>query len=148
VADKRRTKTARKKLFARELLKSGDPKFAHLKSHPGSTLLEKNLDEKVSSEITDPVVVKEITKIWRSQGLTLELATQKHLAILSGKGKKVKGADVLKAVEMVYKGHKVPGFGNRDEPGDGRGILQIFIDQRRERGLPLPEGIQDAEVVG
>ena len=132
---------SRKRKFIKIVAETGDLLLAQNTVYP-SQKLPSQIEKSVENKIADPEVIKGILKIWRKAGITLDLAAKRHLYILTSKNKRVKGADILKAVDMVYRGHGIKEFAKDSDKEDAKSILQIFVDQRRERGLPLPTEIQ------
>jgi len=128
--------TAKRKQFAELVAKTGDVQAATLKVY-GGTYPSAAL--KRGEEITSlPVVARKVISIWNKMGLTLDVASKKHLEVL--KSKQTKKGDVLKAIEMVYKGHGVYKEGEESKASD-QNFLMLFIKQRKERGLPVPKKI-------
>jgi len=134
------TPIQKQKEFAKEVALTGDIKASTLKVYGGT--YPSKVEEKGREVLSKDRVVKKIIQVWNEMGLTLNYATKKHLEVL--KSRHAKKADILKAVDMVYKGH-----GAYDDEGKGgkmgdQNFLMMFIQQRRERGLPIPKEIAEA----
>jgi len=129
----------RRRKFTKIVAETGDLRLAQTSVYPHQSHWPAQQLECAEKRLTAPAVVKTILKVWKDKGLTLEKASERHLKIMLSNSKRVKASDVLKAVEMVYKGNQVPGFSYDKDENIGKSILQIFVDQRKERGLSLPE---------
>lgn len=136
--------TPRQKEFAKIVAETGDIAAATMQVYGGNgRVLPSEVKDKAKEVLADPAVVAEIVKLWDEVGLTLPLAAQRHFQIMMDPLSK--GSDVLRAVEDVYKGHKIPGFTPGDENiAPQKSPINIFIDQRNMRGLPIPKEIQEA----
>ena len=137
--------TANKKLFAKVLAETGDPHLAYKSAYRVPNLaLPNELAARGKEIAAKPDVRALVIEIWESMGLTLSLASKKHLQIL--KSPATSGAVRLEAVEKVYKMH---GVGGKTDDGEKtpNSILNVFISQRQARGLPIPKEILEAEVV-
>ena len=138
-------RSANRRLFAKILAETGDPILAYKSAYHVPDLAMPNELEAKGKEIAkSPDVRAAVIAIWEGMGLTLSLASQKHLEVL--KSKKTPPAVKLDAADRVYKMHGVGG--KTDEGGkQPDSILNIFISQREARGLPIPKEILDAEVI-
>ena len=87
-------------------------------------------------------ILKGVLKVWNSVGMTLDATAKVHWGILTSKT--AKKSDVLKAIEMVYKGHKVWNDDSLKDRGGRDDTLHIFIEQREARGLPVPAVVKNA----
>lgn len=127
-------RTKNVKLAAMAALPIRQDEFPHQVEDRGRRLIRENKE-----------IRKTVLEVWEAEGLTLSLAAKQHKKVLMSK--KSRGADTLKAADMVYRGH---GLKTSVDPGDGPAVnpmIQIFLQQRKERGLEIPEGIVEAEVV-
>lgn len=126
--------------FARIVSETGDLKKAAAQAYGASASTA--LEDKGRAVVAKPAVRKEILRIWAEAGLTLEKASARHEEIMMNP--KSSETAVLKAVDMVYEGH---GVYERKEEKTPSNVLALFIDQRRERGLPIPAQVLEAERV-
>lgn len=135
--------TPKRKAFVKRVLETRDIASSHMEVFGANTPLA--AEEAGKKILTDPKAVPAIVDLWDKMGLSLGEAAKAHARVLRGKEKKIKGSDILKAVEMVYEGHGV--VKKKDEAGAVVNVLQFFISQRRERGLSIPKEILEAEEV-
>ena len=137
-----------KKVFIQEVTRTGNIRAAAQAAYKGrSATLPKDFEDKGRALIkNDPVVRETILAIWEAEGLTLSLAAKKHKQLL--KSKSIKPQAQLKAIEMVYREH---GGRSEDSAAQGlnslAGLVSLMMQQRKQRGLPVPEGILEAEVI-
>ena len=138
--------TAQQKIFAKVVAETGDLVKAKLLAYGGGTTTVAEDAAEARNLVASPAARKEILRIWAEKGLTLEMATARHMEIL--KDKRQKGGITLKAAEMVYEawGAFDKSRGMMGE-GSGASMINIFIEQRKARGLEIPAGIIEAEEV-
>lgn len=126
----------RRKKYVQLVSETGDKEAALIEVYGKQNMTHpKHVTKKAESYLAHPVAVKEILGIWQQAGITLDLASARHLWVLTSSHKKIKAADLLKAIEMTYKGYGVKGFAKDEDEEKGKSILEIFLRQREERGL-------------
>lgn len=134
------------KVFAREVARTGNIRSALLTAYtPPENQTPKELDQAAKKLVSEPKIRNAVLKIWEEEGLTISAATKRHLRILKSKGSKDK--DVLNAIDMVYRGHGIYKT-ERDviDENPQRSMINIFIQQSKERGLEIPaEILEQAE---
>lgn len=133
--------TKRQKIFAKVVAETGDVRLGMIRAYePPISMMPSAVEREGNKVVAKPEVRKEILRIWDEAGLTLEVAAAKHKEILESP--RTKTAEKLKAIDMVYKGNEIYQDEERSTPNS---IIQLFIDQRNERGLPIPIDLEEKD---